>query len=65
MKITKITHGHGETKNIGNYESIRTYNEIEAVLEDGDKIPSVQSKLRKAVEKLNVLDFEKLLGEKS
>lgn len=63
MKIVKITHGIGETKNIGNYESIRTYNEIEALVEEDDKISDVQEKLRKAVLKLNKRDFDEMLGK--
>ena len=62
MKITKVVHGQGVTKNTGNYESLRVYNEVEATLDAGEKVAYVQVKLRKAVEVLNEKDFEELLG---
>jgi len=62
VKITKITHGQGETKNTGNYESLRVYNEVEALIEPGDTIKDIQIKLRTAVAKLNEKDFDNLLG---
>ena len=62
MKIISITHGQGVTKNIGNYESLRVYNEVEALVEPGDKIKDIQVKLRKAIAKLNEKDFDDLLG---
>lgn len=63
IKITKVVFGLGETKNIGNFESLRVYNELEATLLEGDKVAEVQEELRKAVVKLNEKDFNKLLGK--
>jgi len=62
LKITRIVHGQGVTKNTGNYESTRVYNELEAVVGEGDTVKEVQEKLRKAVAILNQKDFEELLG---
>lgn len=61
--IKKITFGIGETKNIGNFESIKVYNELEAVLREGEKISDVQRKLREMVVLLNERDFNALLGK--
>lgn len=61
LKITRVVHGQGVTKNTGNYESIRVYNELEAVVEDGDNVKEIQNKLRKAVDILNRADFEELI----
>lgn len=63
IKITKITFGLGETKNIGNFESLRVYNELEAVVAEGDKVAEVQEELRKSVILLNERDFNVLLGK--
>lgn len=63
MKVTKLVHGQGVVKNIGNYESIRVYNEVEVTLNSGDKVKECHAKLREAVDKLNRQDLDKLLGE--
>ena len=63
MKVTKLMHGQGVVKNIGNYESIRIYNEVEVSIADGDDIKKCHVKLREAVEKLNKQDIERILGE--
>lgn len=62
LKITRIVHGQGVTKNTGNYESVRVYNEIEAEIQEGESVKDVQAKLREAVAILNQKDFETLLG---
>ena len=67
MKITKITHGHGYTQSFQNsanektFNFIRVFNELEAVLDEGEKVAEVQAALRDAVEKLNMRDIKKLL----
>ena len=63
IEITKITFGMGETRNIGNFESIRVYNELESPLVEGQKVSDVQEELRKAVIKLNERDFNSILGK--
>lgn len=63
LKVNKVVFGLGETKNIGNFESLRVYNELEAVVQEGDKVADVQEQLRKAVVKLNERDFNQLLGK--
>jgi len=63
MKVNKVTTGIGETKNIGNYESVRVYTELEATLEKGDKISDVQKELREMIVKLNERDFNNLTGK--
>ena len=60
--IIKIVHGQGVTKNIGNYESIRVYNELEASIVPGEDIKETQASLRKGVELLNAKDLAELLG---
>jgi hypothetical protein len=59
---TKVVVGVGETKNIGNFESIRVYNELEAPVLEGQKVADIQEELRKAVIKLNERDFNAMLG---
>ena len=61
IKINKVTVGVGETKNIGNYESIRVYNELESPILEGQNVADVQEELRIAVIKLNERDFNNLL----
>ncbi len=63
LKVNKVVFGLGETKNIGNFESLRVYNELEATVQEGDKVADVQEQLRKAVVKLNERDFNALLGK--
>ena len=63
LKVTKIVFGLGETKNIGNFESLRVYNELEAVVQEGDRVEEIQEELRKAVILLNKRDFNVLLGK--
>lgn len=63
LKVNKIVFGLGETKNIGNFESLRVYNELEATIQDGDKVADVQEQLRNAVVKLNERDFNALIGK--
>ena len=60
--ISKVTSRIGETRNIGNFESIRVDNELEATLEEGACVAYVQEELRKAVIKLNNRDFDNILG---
>lgn len=60
VKVTKVVFGLGETKNIGNYESLKVYNELEAPVMEDDKVADVQEELRKAVIKLNERDFNAL-----
>jgi len=61
--VNKIVFGLGETKNIGNFESLRVYNELEATIQEGDKVADVQEQLRMAVIKLNERDFNALIGK--
>jgi len=63
MKVTKLVHGQGVVKNVGNYESIRIYNEVEVSIMAGDDIKKCHVKLREAVDKLNKQDLERILGE--
>jgi hypothetical protein len=63
MKVTKLTHGQGVVRNIGNYESVRIYNEVEVTLNEGDKVKDCHTKLRQAVDKLNQQDLDNILGE--
>jgi len=63
VKIIKIVHGQGLTKALKNYENIKVYNELTAVIEDTDDVKEVQAKLRKAVDILNTKDVKVLLGE--
>jgi hypothetical protein len=58
---SKVVFGLGETRNIGNFESLRVYNELEAPILEGQKVAEVQEELRKAVVKLNERDFNNLL----
>lgn len=62
IKIKEVTVGVGETKNIGNYESIKVYNELSATLLDGQKVADIQKELASAVRKLNETTFNDLLG---
>lgn len=62
IKITRVVVGIGETKNIGNYESIKVYNELEATVQEGDKISEIQEDLRKKVVQLNERDFNNILS---
>ena len=61
LKINKVVFGLGETKNIGNFESLRVYNELEATVQEGDKVADIQKELREAVIKLNNRDFNTIL----
>ena len=63
MKVSKLLHGQGVVKNIGNYESVRIYNEVEVTINEGDDIKKCHVKLREAVDKLNKQDLERMLGE--
>lgn len=60
-KVTKVIFGLGETKNIGNFESLKVYNELEATVGKGQKISEVQAELREMVRQLNERDFNALL----
>ena len=61
VTITKIVFGLGETKNIGNFESLRVYNELEATVLPGEKVSDIQKVLRERVILLNERDFNALL----
>lgn len=61
VTITKIVFGLGETKNIGNFESLKVYNELEATLLPGEKVSDIQKVLRERVVLLNERDFNALL----
>jgi len=61
IKITRVVFGLGETKNIGNFESLRVYTELEAVVGEGDKVADINEQLREAVIKLNEHDFNIML----
>jgi len=61
INISKVTVGIGETKNIGNYESVRVYNELESPLLEGQNVADVQAELRKAAIQLNERDFNNIL----
>ena len=61
--VTKVIFGLGETKNIGNFESLKVYNELEATILEGQKVSEVQAELRKMVVQLNERDFNTLLGK--
>ena len=63
MKVTRIVHGQGVTKNIGNFESIRIYNEIEAEIAEGEDVRKVQSSLKKGVYDLNLKDCKELVDK--
>lgn len=61
FKIVKITSGVGETKNIGNYETTRVYNELEAEIIGDAKVSDAQKELRNMVLTLNKRDFNAIL----
>jgi hypothetical protein len=61
IKIVRVSTSLGETKNIGNYESLRVQNTIEAEVLEGQEVADVQEQLREAVKKLNERDFNQLL----
>jgi len=61
MKVTETTHGQGFTKNLGNYESLRVYNEITVTFEKKDDIKKCHVKLREAAAKLIKQDIERLV----
>ena len=63
IKIKKVIFGLGETKNIGNFESLRVYNELEATVGEGDSVATIHDELREAVKKLNEHDFNNLLNK--
>ena len=61
IKINKVTFGLGETREIRKFEYIKIYNELEAVVGEGDSVADIQEQLREAVLKLNERDFNALL----
>lgn len=61
LKITKVTKRIAETKNIGNYESLRVENELEAEVLEGQTGAEIQEALLRAVIDLNKADFNNLL----
>lgn len=63
MKVIKLVHGQGVVRNMGNYESVRIYNEVEVTINNGDSVKDAHIKLREAVEKLNKQDLDRILGE--
>lgn len=63
MKVEKTKHGQAVTKNLGNFESLKIYNEVEARLEAGDIFKDAHATLREAVGKLNQQDLKRILGE--
>ena len=63
VKIVKVTFGIGETKNIGNFESLKIYNELEAAVGEGDTVADIHAQLKDAVLKLNEFDFNTILGK--
>lgn len=60
MKLTKLIHGQGFTKNLGNYESLKVYNEVEMTLDKGEDKFEVQKVMRKFVQELNEKDIQDL-----
>lgn len=62
LKVTKITKRISETKNIGNYESLRIENELEVEPQDDQTGTEIEAALRKAILNLNKDDFDKILG---
>ena len=62
LKITKVTKRIAETKNIGNYESLRVENELEAEVQEGQTGAEIQEALLRACIDLNKRDFDKLLA---
>jgi len=63
MKVIRLTHGSGVVRNMGNYESVRIYNEVEVTINEGDSVKDAHATLREAVEKLNQQDLKRILGE--
>lgn len=63
IKITKITFGLSETKEIRKFEYIKIYNELEAVVGEGDSVAEIHDALVKAVKDMNEYDFNNLLNK--
>lgn len=63
LKITRIVHGQGLTKNLGNYESLRVYNEIEVEVGPDESVKDIHDKVRRVVDVMNEKDFNELLDE--
>lgn len=61
IKIVRVSTSVGETKNIGNYESLKVQNTLEAEVLEGQKVADIQEELRKAVIVLNERDFNEML----
>lgn len=61
IKIVRVSTSVGETKNIGNYESLKVQNTLEAEVLEGQKVADIQEELRKAVIVLNERDFNAML----
>jgi hypothetical protein len=63
MKITRLVKRYGRVKNLGNYESVRVENEVEAVLDLDDNgnpvenLEQVNSELRKILIDIMRSDF--------
>lgn len=63
IKIIRVTTSIGETKNIGNFESLKVQNSLEAEVLEGQDVAEVQEELRNAAVKLNERDFNVMLKQ--
>jgi len=61
MKVIRLAHGQGVVRNTGNYESVRIYNEVETIINDGATVKKVHALLKRQVEKLNRHDLNEVL----
>ena len=61
IKIVRVTTSVGETKNIGNFESLKVQNSLEAEVLEGQSVADIQQELREAAIKLNERDFNTML----
>ena len=63
IKIIKVIFGLSECKNIGNYESLKVHNELEAVVGEGDSVAEIHEQLKQAVLQMNEHDFNSMLNK--
>ena len=63
IKIVRVTTSVGETKNIGNFESLKVQNSLEAEVLKGQDVAEIQEELRNAAVKLNERDFNAMLKQ--
>ena len=61
IKIVRVSTSVGETKNIGNYESLKVQNTLEAEVLEGQTVAEIQEELREGCIKLNERDFNIML----